>query len=83
MSKGRKRGLNNGISKKRREPSAWEDSRLLIDDVYTTGSSAEICTEALRAAGATEVFVLTALKTQPDWVDDEPIENESDWREFQ
>lgn len=56
---------------------------LLIDDVYTTGSTAEICTEALRAAGATEIFVLTALKTQPDWVDDEPMENESDWREFQ
>lgn len=39
---------------------------LLLDDVYTTGSTVEVCTEVLRQAGAKEVFVLTALKTLPD-----------------
>lgn len=56
---------------------------LLIDDVYTTGSTAEVCTEALRTAGATDVFILTALKTLSDTAGDEPMTNESDWREFQ
>ena len=39
---------------------------LLIDDVYTTGSTAETCTAILRQAGAKAVFVLTALKTLTD-----------------
>ena len=36
---------------------------LLIDDVLTSGATAESCSGALRAAGAREVFVLTAART--------------------
>ena len=34
---------------------------LLIDDVYTTGSTARECTKILKQSGAKEVYVLTLL----------------------
>lgn len=37
---------------------------LLIDDIYTTGSTVCECTRALCAAGASTVCVLTVLKTE-------------------
>jgi ComF family protein len=36
---------------------------LLVDDVLTSGSTAQACTRALKAAGARRVFVLTAART--------------------
>ncbi len=37
-------------------------SVLLIDDVFTTGATVSACADALRAAGAREVFVLTVAR---------------------
>lgn len=40
-------------------------SVLLIDDVMTTGATAAACTEALLAAGAVHVYVVTATQAMP------------------
>lgn len=36
---------------------------LLVDDVYTTGSTAEACAQVLKDAGADKVFVATVCRT--------------------
>jgi predicted amidophosphoribosyltransferase len=43
--------------------TAVEAGVLLVDDVYTTGSTASAAAEALRAAGAAEVHVVTLART--------------------
>jgi ComF family protein len=47
-----------------RRPAEVDGKRvLLIDDVMTTGTTANECAKALRKAGAAEVFVLTLART--------------------
>lgn len=46
------------------DSSAAGKKILLVDDIYTTGSTAMECANALYDAGAEEVFVLTIFKTK-------------------
>ena len=47
-----------------RYPSLIAQKRiLLIDDVFTTGTTVNECAKVLRKAGAEEIFVLTLART--------------------
>ncbi|HPW00259.1 MAG TPA: phosphoribosyltransferase family protein, partial [Oscillospiraceae bacterium] len=39
---------------------------LLADDILTSGNTAWFCAEALKKAGAAEVYVVTAAVTKPE-----------------
>jgi competence protein ComFC len=41
---------------------------LLIDDIYTTGSTLEECAHVLRRGGAADVYVLTLARPRPEWM---------------
>ncbi|HEV7859251.1 MAG TPA: ComF family protein [Pyrinomonadaceae bacterium] len=44
-------------------PRLIQDQRiLLVDDVFTTGATVSACAQALKAAGAQEVFILTVAR---------------------
>ena len=44
-------------------PFAGYDRVILVDDIYTTGATAQMCTNALRGAGVKEVFLLNMAIT--------------------
>jgi len=51
---------------------------LLVDDVYTTGTTVTECARVLRRAGARQVWVATVartLKLASKYVDDQPVED--------
>jgi len=44
---------------------------LIIDDVYTTGTTLNECAKTLIRAGASEVHALTVCRALPDWKADD------------
>ena len=60
----RKDNVRNAFSvNKKHLPLIKDKNILLIDDVFTTGSTIEQCTKTLLKAGAMQVFVLTLART--------------------
>ena len=57
-SKGRQETVAGAFAVRHRKLVENEDI-LLVDDVFTTGATVSACAEALKTAGARNVFVLT------------------------
>jgi ComF family protein len=62
MDAAARRDSVEGAFEVRRPRLVEGETVLLVDDVYTTGATASACAYALKAAGAREVFVLTAAR---------------------
>ncbi|HBR09830.1 TPA: amidophosphoribosyltransferase [Candidatus Acetothermia bacterium] len=56
----RRKSLHNAFTCR---PSTAKGRTVLIDDVYTTGTTVEECAQALKRAGYERVFVLTVART--------------------
>lgn len=57
----RRKNLRDAFAVER--PDEFKGKRLvLVDDVYTTGSTTNVCAQELKRAGATHVFVLTLAR---------------------
>lgn len=60
--KQRKKNLKNAFILKKNKDGEFKKSVLLLDDVFTTGSTLEECTKALLSAGVEKVYVITLAK---------------------
>lgn len=58
----RRKNLKDAFSVKRNSQKIINNTILLVDDIYTTGSTVEECSKALINYGATKVYVITIAR---------------------
>jgi ComF family protein len=65
--KGRRRNLQGAFAVRDGSVLAGREV-LLVDDIYTTGATARACSQVLRRAGASKVWVATVSRAQPEMI---------------